>query len=117
VRGLASRKYNFQKKAGLDNSTVSRLESGKRNPTAGVVDALAAALELSGVEADWLRVSAGFRGKGNVVSHHEKEIWEANDLVNNDEVPEEDKEEVRSAIRRALGEIATRQSLRSQSEE
>ena len=46
--------------AGMDRSYVNRLEAGERGaPAPAAVEALVAALELSGAEADRLRAAAG----------------------------------------------------------
>jgi transcriptional regulator with XRE-family HTH domain len=46
--------------AGLDHSSVSRLESGERSPTRETVLQLAAGLELDQAERDRLLIAAGF---------------------------------------------------------
>ena len=47
-------------KAGLDNSLISRLEAGTREPSRVTVRALSIALELDPNQADKLLVTAGF---------------------------------------------------------
>lgn len=51
--------------AGLDHSTISRLESGARRPSRDVIERLAMALDLTDEERERLSWSAGFVPRGN----------------------------------------------------
>jgi transcriptional regulator with XRE-family HTH domain len=53
--------FKLASAAGLDDhSSISRFESGKRNPTRATVDALAAALGLTSRERHAFTIAAGF---------------------------------------------------------
>jgi transcriptional regulator with XRE-family HTH domain len=56
-------KTQLAERAGLDPSSVSRLEGGSRTPEAGTIDVLAAAMKLTPVERERLLASAGFRSE------------------------------------------------------
>ena len=56
-------KTQLAERAGLDPSSVSRLEGGSRTPEVGTIDALAAAMKLTPVERERLLASAGFRSE------------------------------------------------------
>lgn len=54
-------KTQLAERAGLDPSSVSRLEGGSRTPERGTIDTLAAAMKLTPVERERLLASADFR--------------------------------------------------------
>jgi transcriptional regulator with XRE-family HTH domain len=49
--------------AGLDASSISRLESGERNPEPHTVEAVARGLDLNPVDKERLLATAGFRSQ------------------------------------------------------
>jgi len=56
-------KTDLAKEAGLDPSSVSRLEGGSRTPERSTIDTLAAAMHLTPVERERLLASADFRSE------------------------------------------------------
>lgn len=54
-------KTQLAERAGLDPSSVSRLEGGSRTPEAGTIEVLADAMRLSPVERERLLASANLR--------------------------------------------------------
>jgi transcriptional regulator with XRE-family HTH domain len=54
-------KTQLAERAGLDPSSVSRLEGGSRTPERSTIDTLAAAMNLTPVERERLLASADFR--------------------------------------------------------
>ena len=58
ARGMTQ--WALARMAGFDHSTLSRWESGDRHPEPENVEALAAVLCVSTIEADALRQSAGY---------------------------------------------------------
>jgi transcriptional regulator with XRE-family HTH domain len=54
-------KTQLAERAGLDPSSVSRLEGGSRTPERSTIDTLAAAMKLTPVERERLLASADFR--------------------------------------------------------
>jgi transcriptional regulator with XRE-family HTH domain len=56
-------KTQLAERAGLDPSSVSRLEGGSRTPEPATIDVLATAMKLSPVERDRLLASANFRSE------------------------------------------------------
>ncbi|HEU5434030.1 MAG TPA: helix-turn-helix transcriptional regulator [Thermomicrobiales bacterium] len=87
-------------RAEFDHSYVSRLESGSRMPTREAVERLARALTLSHVEEDALLAAAGFlpRDVSNLLSD-EPVIGEVLDLLQNDAVPAEYRDNMRQVLR------------------
>ena len=86
--------------ADFDHSYVSRLESGARMPTRDAVERLAAALTLSQTEEDGLLAAAGFlpRDVSSLLSD-EPVLGEVLDLLQNDAVPMEYRENIRQVLR------------------
>lgn len=86
-------------RADFDHSYVSRLESASRMPTREAVDRLAEALGLLEGERDALLASAGFLPR-DVISllSNEPVIGEVLDLLQNDAVPEEYRENMRQVL-------------------
>jgi transcriptional regulator with XRE-family HTH domain len=87
-------------RAEFDHSYVSRLESGSRMPTREAVERLARALALSHAEEDALLAAAGFlpRDVSNLLSD-EPAIGEVLDLLQNDAVPVEYRDNMRQVLR------------------
>lgn len=87
-------------RADFDHSYVSRLESGARMPTRDAVERLALALELSPYEQDALLAAAGFlpRDVASLLSD-EPAIGEVLDLLQNDSVPIEYRDNMRQVLR------------------
>ena len=87
-------------RAGFDHSYVSRLESGARTPTRDAVDRLGEALLLSQVERDAMLAAAGFlpRDVTSLLSS-EPVIGEVLDLLQDDAVPQEYRENIRPVLR------------------
>jgi transcriptional regulator with XRE-family HTH domain len=87
-------------RADFDHSYVSRLESGSRTPTREAVERLAAALGLAQNEQDALLAAAGFlpRDVSSLLSD-EPAIGEVLDLLQNDAVPAEYRENMRQVLR------------------
>ena len=87
-------------RADFDHSYVSRLESGARMPTRDAVERLATALSLSQTEEDGLLAAAGFlpRDVSSLLSD-EPVLGEVLDLLQNDAVPVEYRENIRQVLR------------------
>jgi transcriptional regulator with XRE-family HTH domain len=87
-------------RADFDHSYVSRLESGARMPTRDAVERLAQALELTPHEQDALLAAAGFlpRDVASLLSD-EPAIGEVLDLLQNDAVPVEYRDNMRQVLR------------------
>jgi transcriptional regulator with XRE-family HTH domain len=87
-------------RADFDHSYVSRLESGARMPTRDAVERLATALSLSQTEEDGLLAAAGFlpRDVSSLLSG-EPVLGEVLDLLQNDAVPMEYRENIRQVLR------------------
>lgn len=87
-------------RADFDHSYVSRLESGARMPTRDAVERLATALSLSQTEEDGLLAAAGFlpRDVSSLLSD-EPVLGEVLDLLQNDAVPMEYRENIRQVLR------------------
>ena len=87
-------------RADFDHSYVSRLESGARMPTREAVDRLAEALGLAPNQQDSLLASAGFlpRDVASLLSD-EPAIGEVLDLLQNDSVPIEYRNNMRQVLR------------------
>ena len=87
-------------RADFDHSYVSRLESGARMPTRDAVERLASALSLSQTEEDGLLAAAGFlpRDVSSLLSD-EPVLGEGLDLLQNDAVPVEYRENIRQVLR------------------
>jgi transcriptional regulator with XRE-family HTH domain len=87
-------------RADFDHSYVSRLESGARMPTRDAVERLATALTLSQTEEDGLLAAAGFlpRDVSSLLSD-EPVLGEVLDLLQNDAVPMEYRENIRQVLR------------------
>lgn len=86
--------------ADFDHSYVSRLESGSRMPTRDAVERLAGALQLSATEEDSLLAAAGFlpRDIASLLSD-EPAIGQVLDLLKDDAVPLEYRENMRQVLR------------------
>ena len=86
-------------RAEFDHSYVSRLESGSRTPTREAVERLAGALDLLQGEQDALLAAAGFLPR-DVISllSDEPVIGEVLDLLQNDLVPAEYRENMRQVL-------------------
>lgn len=86
-------------RAEFDHSYVSRLESGSRMPTRDAVERLAAALALTQPEQDGLLAAAGFlpRDVASLLSD-EPVIGEVLDLLQNDAVPVEYRDNMRQVL-------------------
>lgn len=104
LKGLREARRVSQSKlaerADFDHSYVSRLESGARMPTRDAVERLAQALALSHVEEDGLLAAAGFlpRDVASLLSD-EPVIGEVLDLLQDDAVPMEYRENMRQVLR------------------
>jgi transcriptional regulator with XRE-family HTH domain len=87
-------------RAGFDHSYVSRLESGARTPTREAVDRLGEALGLEQSELDAMLAAAGFlpRDVASLLTA-EPVIGEVLELLQNDDVPEEYRENIRQVLR------------------
>lgn len=87
-------------RADFDHSYVSRLESGARMPTREAVERLAEALAVAQSEQDTLLASAGFlpRDVSSLLSD-EPVLGEVLDLLQDDEVPAEYRENMRQVLR------------------
>ena len=87
-------------RAEFDHSYVSRLESGARMPTREAVERLAVALDLSPGEQDSLLAAAGFlpRDVASLLSD-EPVIGEVLDLLQNEAVPIEYRDNMRQVLR------------------
>ncbi len=87
-------------RADFDHSYVSRLESGARMPTREAVDRLSEALGLLPNQQDTLLASAGFlpRDVASLLSD-EPAIGEVLDLLHNDSVPIEYRDNMRQVLR------------------
>jgi transcriptional regulator with XRE-family HTH domain len=103
LKGLRETRRVSQSKlaerAEFDHSYVSRLESGARTPTREAVERLAGALELSQFDQDSLLAAAGFlpRDVASLLSD-EPVIGEVLDLLQNDAVPVEYRENMRQVL-------------------
>jgi transcriptional regulator with XRE-family HTH domain len=104
LKGLRETRRVSQSKlaerADFDHSYVSRLESGARMPTRDAVERLAQAMVLSQVEEDGLLAAAGFlpRDVASLLSD-EPVIGEVLDLLQDDAVPVEYRENMRQVLR------------------
>lgn len=87
-------------RAEFDHSYVSRLESGARMPTRDAVDRLGLALDLTQGELDSLLAAAGFlpRDVTSLLSS-EPVIGEVLDLLQDEQVPTEYRENMRQVLR------------------
>jgi len=87
-------------RADFDHSYVSRLESGARMPTREAVERLGSALGLSQGEHDALFAAAGFlpRDIASLLSD-EPALGEVLDLLQDEELPSEVRENVRQVLR------------------
>ena len=87
-------------RAEFDHSYVSRLESGARMPTREAVERLAQALGLGQSEEDGLLAAAGFlpRDVASLLSD-EPAIGEVLDLLQDDAVPLEYRDNMRQVLR------------------
>jgi transcriptional regulator with XRE-family HTH domain len=87
-------------RADFDHSYVSRLESGARMPTRDAVERLASALTLAQSEEDGLLAAAGFlpRDVSSLLSD-EPVLGEVLDLLQNDSVPAEYRDNIRQVLR------------------
>ncbi len=96
-RGVSQSK--LAERADFDHSYVSRLESGARMPTRDAVDRLGAALALGESERDALVAKAGFlpRDVNNLLST-EPVLGEVLDLLQDDTVPVETRENIRQML-------------------
>ena len=87
-------------RAEFDHSYVSRLESGTRMPTREAVDRLSEALGLSRPEQDALRAAAGFLPhEVSSLLADEPVVSEVLDLLQNEDVPREYRENMRQVLR------------------
>ena len=104
LKGLREARRVSQSKlaerADFDHSYVSRLESGARMPTREAVERLSRALGLSQGEQDALLAAAGFlpRDVASLLSD-EPAIGEVLDLLQNDAVPLEYRDNMRQVLR------------------
>ncbi len=87
-------------RAEFDHSYVSRLESGARMPTRDAVERLGQAMGLDETEADALLAAAGFlpRDVTSLLSS-EPVIGEVLELLQDEDVPEEFRENMRQVLR------------------
>ncbi len=104
LKGLREARRVSQSKlaerAEFDHSYVSRLESGARMPTREAVERLAQALGLGQSEEDGLLAAAGFlpRDVASLLSD-EPAIGEVLDLLQDDAVPLEYRDNMRQVLR------------------
>lgn len=83
----------------LDHSYISRLESGKRDPTRGTVNRIALELNLTEIEADALLGSAGFASDDRVRFVEESELTDILSILLDPEVGDPVKESIRRMCR------------------
>jgi transcriptional regulator with XRE-family HTH domain len=87
-------------RADFDHSYVSRLESGARMPTREAVDRLGTAMALDRTELDALLASAGFLPKDvSSLLSSEPVIGEVLDLLQDEAVPSEYRDNMRQVLR------------------
>lgn len=93
-------------RAGFDHSYVSRLESSARMPTREAVEHLSNALGLARVEQDELLAAAGFlpREVSSLLSS-EPEITEVLGLLQNEDVPEAYRDNIRQVLRLLVEQV------------
>ena len=92
-------------RAGFDHSYVSRLESGARMPTREAVDRLGEALMLDRPQLDSLLASAGFLPKDvSSLLTSEPVIGEVLDILQNEAVPSEYRENMRQVLHLLAGQ-------------
>jgi transcriptional regulator with XRE-family HTH domain len=91
-------KTQLAERAGLDPSSVSRLEGGSRTPEAGTIDLLAEAMKLTPLERERLLASAGFRSE----AWDDPLIVELIELTLDPAVPRDVVADVRTLIRVAV---------------
>jgi transcriptional regulator with XRE-family HTH domain len=90
-------------RSGCVSSYVSRLENNERNPTLDAVVSLANALDCSAVQADELRVAAGYlpRNVANLLADDPIAV-EVYRTLSDGSLPADVQADLRSAIRAAL---------------
>lgn len=86
--------------AGLDHSYLSRLESGDRHPSRGVVIDLSAALSCDEAEMQSLLVSAGYAPAEGLTI--EADLLALNEALASTELPETWKDAMRDSVRALL---------------
>lgn len=91
-------KTQLAEHAGLDPSSVSRLEGGSRTPELATIDVLAGAMKLSPVERERLIASAGFRSE----AWGDPLIVELIELLIDPTVPDETRNDLRTLVRIAV---------------
>ncbi len=91
-------KTQLADRAGLDPSSVSRLEGGSRTPEPGTIHVLANAMKLTPVERDRLLASANFRSE----AWNDPLIVELVELTLDPTLPREVAEDIRTLIRVAV---------------
>jgi len=91
-------KTQLAERAGLDPSSVSRLEGGSRTPEPATIDVLAAALKLSPVERERLLASANLRSE----AWNDPLIVALVELTLDPDLPQQIADDVRTLIRVAV---------------
>jgi transcriptional regulator with XRE-family HTH domain len=91
-------KTQLAERAGLDPSSVSRLEGGSRTPEPATIDVLATALKLSPVERERLLASANLRSE----AWNDPLIVALVELTLDPDLPQSIADDVRTLIRVAV---------------
>jgi transcriptional regulator with XRE-family HTH domain len=84
--------------AGLDPSSISRLESGERAPEPRTVDLVATGLALTPVERERLLATAGFRS----IAWDDPLLVSLVELLLDPDLPERTREEIRTLVKVAV---------------
>jgi transcriptional regulator with XRE-family HTH domain len=88
--------------AGIDGSTLSRLESGERGVSREVLDRLCDALELDRQQRLELDVAAGFLSEDAAQLLADEEITRLGKLLHDPTLPTDDVDRLRQYVRLAL---------------
>jgi transcriptional regulator with XRE-family HTH domain len=88
--------------AGINNSTLSRLESGERGISREVLDRLCRVLELSSHEELEVLTAAGFLTEDAAEFLADEQLVQLGKLLNSPHVPEHDAETLRQYVELAL---------------
>ncbi len=90
-------RVELARRAGINVSTISRLESGGREPSRSMVENLAMTMDLDDDERAKLLESAGFLSGGSI----DPVFWDLNALLNDPRCPEQ----VARNIRELMGSM------------
>jgi transcriptional regulator with XRE-family HTH domain len=88
--------------AGINNSTLSRLESGERGISRDVLDSLCRALDLSPQEELEVLTAAGFMSEDTARFLADEQLVQLGKLLNSQHVPSDDAETLRQFVELAL---------------